>query len=342
MDFLKTLKTPSPVFPNDDFKLVWIDIDESIQNGFQLLIFNNLLSIPVHDASNTENPYPGFFSMLDLVHYVVGSLGTLVFPEGDANGFFSLLIEKEQFKGHKIRNIMGISKETYVTVSDRDTVDQVIRKMVATRAHRAIALSEDKRLVNIITQSRLAQYINELWDVDPTLTGLGAKTLIELELVNTEVVCVSDSSRALDAFTLIKEKGVSGVAVVCCDTLKNPHPKIIGNISTHDLMCVKSSGKYLQLLYTSVGDYLQTLKFVSPSTPQHIITCTPKDRLRDVLHEICTNQIHRIYVVKDQESNQLLGVVSLTDILSKVVREEAKKPTRVDEGNRIVSTLASS
>eukprot|EP01112_Ceratiomyxa_fruticulosa_P017792 TRINITY_DN560_c0_g1_i2.p1 TRINITY_DN560_c0_g1~~TRINITY_DN560_c0_g1_i2.p1 ORF type:complete len:343 (-),score=73.09 TRINITY_DN560_c0_g1_i2:220-1248(-) len=341
MDFLKTLKTPSPVFPNDAFQLVWVDIDESIQNGFQLLIFNNLLAIPVHDPSNAENPYPGFFSMLDLVHYVVEALGTLVFPEGDANEFFSLLIEKEQFKGHKVRNIMGLSKETYVTVGERDTVDQVIRQMVATGAHRAIALSDDKRLVNIISQSRLAQCINELWDVDPTLTGLGKKTLTELDLVNKEVIYVSDAYRALDAFTLIKEKGVSGVAVVCRETLKNPHPKIIGNISTHDLMCVKSSGKYLQLLYTTVGDYLQTLKFVSPSSPKRIITCTPRDRLRDVLHEICSNQVHRIYVVKDHESNELLGVVSLTDVLSKVVREEDKIPTTVEEANRIVSTPAS-
>jgi CBS domain-containing protein len=346
MDFLKTLKTPSPVFPNDECKLMWIDIDESIQNGFQLLVFNNVLALPVRDQSSRDNPYPGFFSMLDIVHHVVDTLGTLVFPEEDASEFMSLLTEKEQFRGHKVRQIMGLSKEPFVIVGEYETVDGVIRKMVDHKAHRALALSadKDKRLVNIITQSRLAECINELWDVDPGLSELGQKTISELDLGSKEVVWVSDSSRALDAFKLIKEKGISGVAVVCRDSTsqEHPHPKLVGNISTHDLMCVKSSGKYLKLLYGTVSDYLQTLKYMSPHTPRGLITCTPKDRLRDVLHEIVTNRVHRSYIVKSHEGNQLLGVISLTDILNRIVREERKQPTLFDEGNRVIKATPAS
>lgn len=50
-----------------------------------------------------------------------------------------------------------------------------------------------------------------------------------------------------------------------------------------------------------------------------VITCKRDDTLKDIILKLDTDKIHRIYVVDEEES--LEGVITLRDIISKLVHE---------------------
>jgi len=307
MDFFKTLKTPTPVFPNDSGAIVTISSTTSLSGGFQALIKHNLLSVPVYDP--IERSFLGFFTMLDLVVHVLELMTGLDFPEGDATAFMSLLTEKEQFSSHRVRDVMGKGGEPYVCVGDNEPVDRVARTMVLRHAHRAVVLHQTGELVNVITQSRLIECVNELWGIDPTLSSLANRKIGEIKIGSRDVISIPEHRPALDAFKLIREKGVCGIAVVRGNEL-------VGNISSHDLTRVKSTGSYLKLLYAPVCEYLER---VTKEHKMGLIKCTPQETFKVVVDRMVENQVHRCYIVQSHESNILVGIISLSDILAAIV-----------------------
>lgn len=69
---------------------------------------------------------------------------------------------------------------------------------------------------------------------------------------------------------------------------------------------------------TSVKRYLENNQKASPLV-NGMITCRKEDTLKDVITKLDSEEIHRIYVV-DEEGN-LEGVITLRDIISKIVHE---------------------
>jgi CBS domain-containing protein len=68
---------------------------------------------------------------------------------------------------------------------------------------------------------------------------------------------------------------------------------------------------------TGIRSYLTKHKPDSPLL-KGVITCKKDDNLKDVILKLDSNKIHRIYVTGE---NNILGVVTLRDIISKLVYE---------------------
>lgn len=69
---------------------------------------------------------------------------------------------------------------------------------------------------------------------------------------------------------------------------------------------------------TSVKKYLEDNQKASPLVSD-MITCRKEDTLKDAIIKLDSKEIHRIYVV-DEEGN-LEGVITLRDIISRIVHE---------------------
>jgi len=271
--------------------------------------------------------------MLDLVVHVLEIFSGLEFPEGDANAFTRLLDEKEQFAACRVKDVIGKGGEPYVCVKDDDSVDRVAKAMVLRRAHRAVVLRQNGELVNVITQSRLIQCVNELWGIDPTITPLGEQLVGEMKIGSQDVISITEDRPALEAFKLLRERGVCGIAVV------RGH-QLVGNISVHDLNLVKETGSYLRLLNAPVSEYLESI--AKKGHHHHgLIKCTPLEKFKTVVDRMVSNKVHRCYVVENNETDKLIGIISFSDVLSAVV-SASEKLEKISLPNRTTAVEASS
>jgi len=314
MDFLATLKAPSPVFPNDHNAIVTVGEDASISEAFQALINNNILSAPVFDYD--LNKYCYMFSMRDVVRHALQILDEVEFSAEEIHAI-TFLTEKDHFRKYKVKDIIDRIKEKLVEVDSDTTVDNVVRLMVTCNVHRVVSVNPDRSLNNIITQSRIVECLAQLFTVSPSLGLLGRQTVQALRLAKTNhVISVKETDKAIHAFRLMCEHNLSGLPVV------DEHNKLISNISESDLRAIKSDAQYLKLLFQPVRDYVIAMHKTEQRLPRArktraLVKCEMIDTYRSVVEKVAEAKVHRCYLVDD--NGALAGVISLHEILSALV-----------------------
>lgn len=316
MDFLATIKAPSPVFPNDQNAIVSVNADASVSQAFEVLIKNNILSAPVFDYE--QNKYWYMFSIRDVVEHAMRIFDEEEFSH-ESLPAVAFLTEKDHFRNYKVKDIVG-RKEKLLEVGTDITVDKVVEMMVNSNAHRVISLNPDRSLNNIITQSRVVECLVQLFDVSPSLGSLGKQTVKDLGLgKNDSIVSVRDSDKAIQAFKLMCQNNISGLPVLGA---KN---ELVGNISESDLRAIQSNAQYLKLLFLPVGEYLEamrkhesTLPRAVRAKPKPLVKCELIDTYRTVVERVVEAKVHRCYVIDG--SGAVIGVISLHDILRALVK----------------------
>jgi len=314
MDFLATIKAPSPVFPNDHNTIVTVAEDASVSEAFQALINNNVLSAPVFNYD--LNKYCNMFSMRDVVHHALHILDETEFTTEDMPAI-TFLTEKDHFRKYKVKDVIG-KKEKLVEVDSETTVDNIVRMMVNCNVHRAVSVNPaDHSLSNIITQSRVVECLSQLFAVSPSLGRLGKQTVLSLHLASVDTIfSAKDTDKAIDAFRLMCEHNISGLPVV------DENNRLVGNISESDLRVIKSDAQYLKMLFQPVREYLTALHKVEQQLPRArktraLVTCKMTDTYKTVVEKVTEARVHRCFVVDD--NGALTGVVSLHNILSALV-----------------------
>ncbi|KYR02406.1 hypothetical protein DLAC_01245 [Tieghemostelium lacteum] len=319
MELLKTLRANSPVFPNDSSQIFYVNKSDTINVGFKKLIDNNILSVPVYDESKKR--FTSYLSMTDLVHEILDITNNINLPEGDINTVLNTLTEKNLFKKDKVSDIADMSKmDPFITVESEKSLDQVLRLMVKNEISKVAVLDHNNQLCNVICASRIVECVSHLFGMDSELTKLGQRPVSALNIIKRDVISVKTSDKALRAFELIAQMGISGVAVVDA----NDPTKIVGVISNNDLKLIKSHAQYLTLLYLPVKEYIQALKKLVV-TPKDLITCKETDPFREIVEKITGNHIHRIFVVDDNQN--LRGIITLQSILEQIVLTSQATPS---------------
>ncbi|EGG17329.1 hypothetical protein DFA_08324 [Cavenderia fasciculata] len=313
MELLHTLKASSPVFPNDQSKILFCKSNDPIDKGFKMLIDHNILSTPVYDEK--EKRFVSFFSMIDVIYQILEILSTdNQQDEGDMSTYLQNNTDRSLFQKNKVCDIANKSKrEPFIFVNAESKLDDVARLMSKNHIHRVAVFDEKGDLCNIISLSRIIECASQLFGMDNHLTSLGSRPIETLALGKNQVISITEDKKAIDAFELIASMGISGVAVV------DSHQKLKGVISDHDLVLIKSSGQYLNLLYQPINSYLQVIKTLA-TCPKQLITCKKTDTFKEVLLKVAENKVHRIFVVDDH--NTLCGVIGLNDLLEQIVMSD--------------------
>jgi len=308
MEFLKTLKAPSPVFPNDVNAIVSVCEDATVAQGFETLIKHNILAAPVFDSSKKQYCY--MFSMRDVLYHALHILDELQL--GDDTPAVAFLTEKDHFRNYKVKDIAGHFDKLFEVGTDAP-VDKLVELMVTQNVHRIISINPDHSLSNIITQSRVVECLVQLFDVSPSLGALGKQTVKDLQLAKTsDIVSVRDSEKAINAFRKMHEHKVSALPVL------DANGRVVGNISESDLKAIKCNAQYLKLLFLPVSEYLEA------TGKKDLVKCEMIDTYRTVVERVVQAHVHRCYVVDDK--CKLIGVVSLHDILRALVRFSSPAP----------------
>lgn len=317
--FLSMFHCISPVFPNDNGSVITIRSDASLQDAFKKMIDFKVLSIPVVD----EKTYRPLFA-LSLMHVVAFLLKK--FGEDSLKKDFYHKIINQWLHGDKSQTIALTKLSTvekflppvddaYV-VKATDSLMTAVKLMINKGCHRVLVLDANSKIVNVITQSRIMDFIAVMIDRIPKTS----KTLSELELGRKDVLTILDTELAAKAFQMMVDKDISGLAVV------NSEGTLIGNISVTDIKLVGYTMEYWDSLGLTVYQYLSTLvrkkdnriqsKALTMATDHGIPTvvcCRESDTLAWVIKTFQFYKVHRIFVV--DASKKPIGVISLYDVL---------------------------
>jgi CBS domain-containing protein len=131
-----------------------------------------------------------------------------------------------QFQGSCLHAIQKSRRNPWYVIQASETVHRAMEVMAEFNIHRLAVSDMNNNFVSILTQSRL---VNWLADTVDKAGKLAAMSLEDFKFGYREVLCVADSSFAVEAFLKIYEAGVSGIAVV------NDAKEIVGSISVSDL-----------------------------------------------------------------------------------------------------------
>jgi len=230
------------------------------------------------------------------------------------------LEKAERFSKGRIQNMIkdiDLQLEPVHFMPETATLLEVLQLMVEKKCHRIIISDKNQKVCNLITQSRIIALLHAM------NLSKSKRTLKELNLDRTDVISIINTDTAFQAFQLMMQKKMSGLAVV------NDNGELVGNISLSDIKLIGWNADYWNLLGFQIKDYLSQIanhpefvirdyNFWTLDRPHNVVLrCKSDDTISSVMRIMCFFRVHRVYVVS--ENNKPIGVVSMGDILSHIV-----------------------
>lgn len=246
-------------------------------------------------------------------------------PTATCGNFFETLTSSDLYKNTKVRNISGSFRWAPFLALQKSNSFLTMLLLLSTYKMKSIPVVDlgEWKIDNIITQSAVIHMLEECAGLH-WFESWGSKKLYELGLPlmkPSSIIQVNEDEPVLQAFKLMRQKGVGGVPVV-----ESGGRKAIGNISIRDIQFLLIAPEiykdYRSItaknFLTSVQSYLEKQEKHSPYLSS-MVTCRRDNSLKEVIMKLDSMKIHRIYVVDDK--GNLEGVLTLRDIISKLVHE---------------------
>lgn len=257
--------------------LVFVDRKDSVKKSFDVISHEHVLSAPVWDSEKSR--WAGIVDVRDYLHFVLGRHGQ----------------QRSQEDGDlTVDHIMNLSKRNPLVPVPPTAPVAALIKMFDRGLHRAlVGHSLNSQDVHMMSQSSIIKWLNTNKD---QLGDWVHKTLDDLGVGMKHVFTVSRKETAYNAFRLLRDHNIHGLAVVDEDR------KIWGNISVTDL---KYAADNMERLSLPLTEFFQKR--------QEPLVCTPQTKLIDAIGQLDAAQVHRLHVVDSQRIP--IGVVALSDIM---------------------------
>ncbi|GAM16848.1 hypothetical protein SAMD00019534_000230 [Acytostelium subglobosum LB1] len=295
--------------PPQSDKMICVHNTDTLPKVFETLSKNNILSAPVLNEFNRPE---GLVDFVDIVCCVVQILHH---TDLLGNDYYSFL-EREDLFSHTYASFLSdlSNKNPFIPVVKGASLLEAITVMSKNKLHRVPIIANDMsgghgpKIINLVTQSAILQYLSKNID---KLGNWSNKSLKDLGFEEKHVITINYHKRALEAFQLMAEHRVNGIAVV------DEKNQILANISARDLKELLNETRIFENLFLSVGEFIskvrqQDYKAVHPS-----ICCSKDEPLKKLITRMAAAKIHRVFMV-DQDRKPI-GVVSLQDILEKIL-----------------------
>jgi len=277
------------------------------------LIDHNFWSVPV--LQKTKQKWYGFLDLWDIVKFVVEQFKTsndeLLRNSDD---WLKLVSAKEEFMNLTVNDVMRypLSRENpffpiHAGYSLFAAIEALARQP---HLHRVPIIDKERHLVTIITQSQVIKIL------DKNLNMLGEKKnkpVMKLDNYYERVVSVHEDSVAMDAFRLMVEKDITGVAVI------DNEGKLTGTVSIRDLKAISTDTRMFWRLYQTCKNFLLKVKSgeTTGDRPRSPVTVKATDTLEIVIKKLNEHNIHRVFIIDD--AKRPIGVISLKDILLEII-----------------------
>ncbi|EGC35571.1 hypothetical protein DICPUDRAFT_78725 [Dictyostelium purpureum] len=282
---------------------------DNLTKVFKGLIERGFLSVPVFQQTDKKKWY-GFIDLLDIVRHVTTHFGKEKMSiEQD---FWKLSEEEEKFKTLTVNDDIHTPNQIDLTqITQNYSLFSAFEIFARDpMVHRIPILDNmvNRHLVSILTQSQLIKFVYENLPLLGSKKDLLVKNMTGISMGN--VITVESSTLAIDAFKILENKDVNGIAVV------DGNGALIDNLSARDLKAIATDGAFFWKLYKPVEEFLGYLKTDSVTVrPRHAQFILESDTFETALTKIFTNSIHRLFIVDSLETKKPIGVISLSDLL---------------------------
>jgi len=284
--------------------LIEIDSKAQLIDGFEALINNKIQSAPVYDAAT--NTYIGFLDVRDLVSFV-----RFVYDEQKVMDNQTLkdivLHGVHMFKAPTTEGVT-ISylarRNKFSPLSPTANLLAVV-ELLARGLHRVPILNENGKLVNIISQSSIVNYLDHHLGQMETIANA---TLDSLKIGTKPVLSVPQTASVIDTLRLMDSKGISGVAIT------GHHGRLVGITTGKDLgLFIKNPN--LATLSSPVFQFLAEIRDQSIDIRVPTISVFPKDSLSRAIGILAATKVHRVFLVDNEQDYKPIAALSITDIL---------------------------
>ncbi|XP_058389000.1 5'-AMP-activated protein kinase subunit gamma-3 isoform X3 [Diceros bicornis minor] len=282
-------------------KLVIFDTMLQIKKAFFALVANGVRAAPLWDSKKQT-----FVGMLTITDFI------LVLHRY----YRSPLVQIYEIEEHKIETwreiyLQGCFKPL-VSISPNDSLFDAVYTLIKNRIHRLPVLDPvSGAVLHILTHKRLLKFLHIFQGTLLPPPSFLSRTIQDLGIGTfRDLAVVLETAPILTALDIFVDRRVSALPVV------NEAGRVVGLYSRFDVIHLAAQQTYNHL-DMSVGEALRQRTVCL----EGVLSCQPHESLGEVIDRIAREQVHRLVLV--DETQHLLGVVSLSDILQALVLSPA-------------------
>lgn len=295
--------------------------DESIPRVFRKLVVEGFLSAPVVQGTR----YLGFIDMMDLVCKTRD-----IFWADTVEAWCNFWDKEERFQLMTVDDCMKTpsqwNRDPSPPLTENFTTFSALELMVRGNHHRlAVTVPGSPNKVScILTQSMLISWLRQNEHLFGTLRTMLVSDIVD-QVCNKECRTIKETDKAINAFNIMANENISGLAVVDQEGL------LQSGISIRDLRTVGTSGEYFHRLFRPIRDFKQIAReehpklaprthYMRKALPKTGLFVTPSGTFGDVLKLMADGNIHRVFVCESATRPVPTHVISQVDVL-KIVLE---------------------
>eukprot|EP00049_Salpingoeca_infusionum_P004322 m.77410 g.77410 ORF g.77410 m.77410 type:complete len:588 (-) comp12508_c0_seq2:658-2421(-) len=288
-------------------KIVVFDTQLHVKKALMALVKHNIRSAPLWNSRRQQ--FVGMITVTDFINILIQT--------HDSTESERHLSELETHRIQKWRDLSrGGRPDSLVCIDPMLCLKDAVKFLIEKRIHRLPVIdSHTGNALSILTHKRLLHiiFINVIQG-ERALPMLDAKLgAIKLGTYNS-IQTIKVTTPVIEALRLFKRYRVSALPIV------DDHNVVVDIYAKHDVQNLARDKTYYHLEMT-VQEALQ----YRASNFSGVQTCTMNYTLRQIIELLVSASIHRLVVVNEQK--QLLGILSLSDILSYLVSFSSPHPS---------------
>uniref|UniRef100_A0A8D1CQX7 CBS domain-containing protein n=1 Tax=Sus scrofa TaxID=9823 RepID=A0A8D1CQX7_PIG len=305
---------PAPC-PSPEVLLPRLGWDDELQKPGAQVYMHFMQEHTCYDAMATSSKLVIFDTMLEIkkAFFALVANGVQAAPLWDSKkqsfvGMLTItdfiLVLHRYYRSPLVRSGLGV-------LGHPSGLFEAVYALIKNRIHRLPVLDPvSGAVLHILTHKRLLKFLHIFGTLLPrpsflyrTIQDLGIGTFRDLAVV-------LETAPILTALDIFVDRRVSALPVV------NETGQVVGLYSRFDVIHLAAQQTYNHL-DMSVGEALRQRTLCL----EGVLSCQPHETLGEVIDRIVREQVHRLVLV--DETQHLLGVVSLSDILQALVLSPA-------------------
>ncbi|XP_072179451.1 5'-AMP-activated protein kinase subunit gamma-1-like [Diadema setosum] len=286
-------------------KLVVFDLKLLVKKAFYALVYNGVRAAPLWDS--TKQDFVGMLTITDFINIL-------------QYYYKSPLVKMDELEEHKIATWREVLKEKarpLVWIDPDQSLFEAVRMLIQQKIHRLPVIDQATgNVIYILTHKRILKFLALLQKNEIKSPSFLKKTLKELKIgTYNNIATARPDTPLIKALNMFITKRVSALPIV------DENNKIVDIYAKFDVINLAAEKTYNNLDIT----IQQALQF-RQTYFEGVSTCKESETLETIMERIIKAGVHRLVVVDDE--NHVVGIISLSDILNRLVLKPAGVPSR--------------
>jgi len=277
-------------------KLVVFDTELLVKKAFFALVYNGVRAAPLWDS--TKQRFVGMLTITDFIRIL-------------QMYYKSPTVEIEELEEHQLQTWRSVLKKDdvkqLVSIDPEATLFDAIKTLIQNKIHRLPVIDpETGNVLYILTHKRLLRFLF-LYIHDLPKPQYFDKSICDLNIgTYNDIETAHHSTPIIEALNKFVKRRISALPIV------DEGGRLIDIYAKFDVINLAA-----EKTYSNLDISLKQANEHRNEWFEGVHSCKQTDTLFSVMEKIVKAEVHRLVIV--DENNRVMGVVSLSDILSYLV-----------------------